>query len=86
MRFMARALIAGTALLAAGSSSAQSATVYQYDALGRLVQVQDGRGIKSSYTLDPADNRSNVTVQQQFATSWEAENLPHVIGFADADG
>jgi YD repeat-containing protein len=35
-------------------------TQYQYDALGRLRQVVHDNGIVTSYTLDPAGNRTQV--------------------------
>lgn len=50
---------------AAGAAHAQETTIYQYDALGRLVQASASRGSSnatSSYTLDAAGNRTNVTV------------------------
>jgi YD repeat-containing protein len=65
---------------------AQSATTYTYDGRGRLTGVNDGTGVKSTYVFDQANNRSNVTTQLQFATSWEAESLPHIIGYADSNG
>lgn len=68
------------------AAAAQSVRTYGYDARGRLVSVNDGIGAKSSYALDRADNRSNVTDQLQFSTSWQAQSLPHVIGYADAGG
>lgn len=81
-----RASLLPCLLLQAHVAHAQSATTYSYDARGRLVGVNDGIGTKSNYTLDKADNRSNVTTQLQFAASWEAESLPHVIGYADGNG
>ena len=65
---------------------AQSAVTYSYDGGGRLIGVNDGIGTKSNYVFDKADNRSNVTTQLQFSASWEAESLPHVIGYADGNG
>lgn len=67
-------------------ANAQSSRAYDYDARGRLVEVRDGIGAKSRYSLDRADNRANVTVADQFTTSWEAESLPHLIGYADQNG
>jgi len=72
--------------LLTNAAHAQSAVTYSYDGRGRLVGVNDGIGTKSNYTLDKADNRSNVTTQLQFSASWEAESLPHVIGYADGNG
>lgn len=44
----------------------QDATSYQYDALGRLVEVSTSGGPcgspQSAYSLDPAGNRTSVTV------------------------
>lgn len=86
MKHAVHLLLAIGALAEAGPAQAQSVINYGYDARGRLVEVADGRGIKSTYGLDPADNRTGVAVVSQFATSWEAEALPHVIGYADGDG
>lgn len=79
-------LFAAATLLGLAPAMAQNATLYTYDARGRLTQVQDGAGTKSTYALDRADNRSNVTVQNQFSVSWEAQSLPHQIGYADSGG
>lgn len=57
----------GTAtLVISGAAMASETIAYTYDALGRLVQVARSgsvnNGVNSSYTYDPADNRTNVTV------------------------
>jgi YD repeat-containing protein len=52
------AAIAGVVLSSIASEAAT--TQYQYDALGRLRQVIHDNGITTSYTLDPAGNRTEV--------------------------
>jgi outer membrane lipoprotein SlyB len=51
-------------LALAAPAFADSSVTYTYDALGRLVRsVSSGTSsADTSYTLDPAGNRSNVTV------------------------
>lgn len=73
-------------LLVPSSSHAQSSTSFSYDALGRLIGTADGIGTKSAYVLDSSSNRKNVIVQRQFDRMWEAENLPHIVGYADRNG
>ena len=80
------AAVSGSVLLLSNPAHAQSAITYSYDGRGRLVGVNDGIGTKSAYSLDAADNRTNLTTLQQFAASWEAESLPHVVGYADGNG
>lgn len=63
-----------------------SADVMQYDALGRLISVQAGRGALTKYNYDPANNRSSVNVQRQLDSSWTATSLPHLIGYAASFG
>lgn len=78
--------------VAAGAAKGQLSTdTYQYDARGRLAIVQTGGGVKTTYSHDPADNRSNVKVLRQGETTatqekWEAESLPHATGFAQYAG
>jgi YD repeat-containing protein len=52
--------------VAGGVASAQETTTYAYDAKGRIVTVArsggPSSGTTSTYSYDPADNRSNVTV------------------------
>jgi YD repeat-containing protein len=67
-------------------AAAQNAKTYTYDARGRLITASDGVGTKTVYSFDAADNRSNVTSQLQFSTSWQAQSLPHLIGYADSGG
>lgn len=52
-------LAAGTVLVTAGGAAAQP-TTYQYDALGRLVRVDQGNGGAATYAYDPAGNRTQV--------------------------
>ena len=63
------ALIVANLMLLSGL---QETTTYQYDALGRLTQttITGGPcdGTQTSYALDPASNRSNVTVQGAHCT------------------
>jgi len=59
-------LLAGAVLaLSAGQASAQETTSYTYDELGRLVTVTHSgsvnNGVQTAYTLDAADNRTQVT-------------------------
>lgn len=86
LKLTARQLGALALIALSGPALSQSARTYQYDARGRLVQVTDGIGAKTSYALDRADNRANLTTQTQFSAAWEAEALYHVIGYADANG
>ena len=87
-------MLASAAWLVASSGPAHgqsSVDTYQYDSLGRLITVQTGDGVKSTYTFDRASNRTSVQVQRQTDTSayqekWEAETLPHNIGFAQYSG
>jgi len=50
----------------AASASASETIAYTYDALGRLTQVARSgavnNGVSESYSYDPANNRTNVTV------------------------
>ena len=58
-------LVFGTLLATSASARASEAITYQYDALGRLVQVTRtgtvNNGASASYNYDPANNRTNVT-------------------------
>ncbi len=61
------AALAGVALLAMTPASAQETVSYTYDALGRLIGVSHGTtgpnaNVSTAYTLDHADNRTNVAV------------------------
>lgn len=90
-RIRARAILSASAftllVLPATSGAAQStADEYTYDSLGRLSKAQTGQGVKSSYSYDPASNRSSVIVNKDFEIGWEAENLPHAAGYAEYAG
>lgn len=59
---------AGTIRLACSSiASAAEKIIYTYDARGRLIKVERdpastvNTNVKTEYTLDKADNRTNVT-------------------------
>jgi YD repeat-containing protein len=60
----ARNVFAGLIIVAAPAAASETIT-YQYDALGRLVQVTRtgtvNNGASAAYTYDPANNRTNVT-------------------------
>ncbi|MGK6320619.1 hypothetical protein [Sphingomonas sp. DT-204] len=59
------AVAIGSAAAATWAMAAQTVT-YTYDARGRLVKVERGGGVNNgvvtNYTLDKADNRTNVKV------------------------
>jgi YD repeat-containing protein len=58
-------VVFGLFLMASASAPASETITYQYDALGRLVQVTRSgsvnNGAAAAYTYDPANNRTNVT-------------------------
>jgi len=61
-----RALIVFAIVVTLSASARASETItYQYDALGRLVQVTRAgtvnNGASATYTYDPANNRTSVT-------------------------
>ena len=60
-----RRLLTIAALTIAAPAFAQETITYTYDALGRLVQVSHSGNVNAgqvtTYTLDSADNRTNVT-------------------------
>lgn len=85
-RNLVQAVILMTAITVSASSWAQSTSTYSYDALGRLITARDGTGKRTDYELDMAGNRKRAVVAQDFGRVWEAESLPHAIGYADGDG
>lgn len=68
MRTLKRAVLTGLAGAIAWSApaAANETITYTYDAKGRLVAVVHSgtvnNGVQATYTYDPADNRTNVTV------------------------
>lgn len=65
---------------------AQSTTTFVYDSMGRLRSASDTRGVRGAYDFDKAGNRTGVSIRAGFTRTWEAESLPHVVGYADRDG
>jgi YD repeat-containing protein len=65
---------------------AQNTTTYLYDTVGRLRSSENTRGVRSSYDFDKASNRTNATARANSGRTWEAEGLPHSVGYADRDG
>ncbi|MDF0490835.1 hypothetical protein PX554_22125 [Sphingomonas sp. H39-1-10] len=67
MRFFS-ALLSVSAMIGSTSSASYAAesVTYDYDALGRLIKVTHSGTVNSNtqiiYTLDNADNRTNVTI------------------------
>lgn len=68
---------------------AQETQAYSYDVHGRLASVHrdtSSASLVTSYGLDSADNRSERASGPTMTAVWEAETLPHLVGFAEADG
>jgi len=85
----AMASLACIITMAASSAFAQETQILDYDVHGRLVSAYRDRPAGSTvttYALDGADNRAARSSGPAMTASWEAENLPHVVGFAEADG
>lgn len=77
------------AILCAGSVVAQEQQSYAYEVHGRLVSVhRDGpaTSLVTGYGFDGADNRTSRANLATMTAVWEAETLPHLVGFAEADG
>jgi len=53
-------LVCAAVALTSGAAPASTQT-YTYDALGRLTKVERSDGVTTTYALDPAGNRTNVT-------------------------
>ena len=62
----ARTALAALLISASGAALAAETITYTYDAKGRLVKVERSgsvnNNVKAEYSLDKADNRTNVTV------------------------
>lgn len=62
MRF--KLLLAGSLLALSSAASANETVTYTYDAKGRLVKTERSgtvnNGVKHEYTMDKANNRTNV--------------------------
>lgn len=71
--------------LVALPAKAQELTVYDYDALGRLVATVDETA-RTDYEYDDANNRDEVVQRILFANSWQATALPHNVGYVDGGG
>lgn len=81
LRFIRVAGVA--ALLLASAGVAQNATVYTYDARGRLTYVSDSTGHATGIALDAADNRTGVSTLEQYPYAYAAGSLYHGTGHAD---
>jgi uncharacterized protein RhaS with RHS repeats len=59
-------ILAAATLLATAPAFAGETVSYTYDVFGRLITVAHSgsvnSGLRATYTLDPADNRTNVNV------------------------
>lgn len=66
LEFAAIAIATGVAMGAAAVATATETVNYSYDTRGRLVKVVRtgtvNNNVNTTYTLDKADNRTNVTV------------------------
>lgn len=69
MRYFAAAVAAGMVLVLAQNASAAE-TSYQYDALGRLIQVTYPDGSSVTYAYDAAGNRISVTRSAGNSGTW----------------
>lgn len=81
--------LVGASVIWAGLAAAQEAQIYSYDVHGRLTAVHRDMATSSmvtSYGLDSADNRDMRASGPTMTAVWEAESLPHVVGYAEADG
>lgn len=76
-------------LLAPSDVSAQTTTVYQYDAHGRLLSASENggpnSGMTATYAYDDATNRTGREIGNPFAQLWMATALSHGTGAADGD-
>ena len=63
---IAELVVVGALIAAAGIASASETITYTYDAKGRLILVQHAgtvnNNVVTNYTMDHADNRTNVKV------------------------
>jgi hypothetical protein len=64
MKRLVLSIIGLTGFCAVGAAIASETVTYTYDAKGRLVKVERtgtvNNNLKAEYTLDKADNRTNV--------------------------
>lgn len=81
------AMIAGlSANVFPGAALGQSSETFQYDALGRLTAVERSDHSSTAYAYDAAGNRATLTAVDLMENQWEAEALPHQIGYAIPGG
>ncbi len=69
-----------------GVGLAQAVEQYGYDSLGRLIAVDRSSQTNTAYRYDAAGNRTTVTTLNQMEAVWQAESLPHVIGYGIPGG
>lgn len=79
---LATALVGGIPV----TSTAQNADIFAYDVHGRLIAIHRQDNKTTTYSIDPADNRQAKATYDQVSAAWQAESLPHVVGYAVAGG
>ncbi len=78
--------VVGLSLTFSTPSAAQDADLYFYDVHGRLTAIQRPSNNTTTYSLDAADNRQARADYDQFDAIWQAESLPHIVGYAATGG